>query len=845
MDIIYTHGGGAIIESVFNVIASIIGQDYYRTIITMGGLIGLFWILLRNAVRINWGDSAKTMMIAISAYYFMFIPKMDVAIHDVTDYGQVRQVDNVPWVLGRLTSITTSLGYHMSKPFDQFFSLPESQQYQAYGFLFGSDLQSNLNKAAIRDPMLRENTKEFINECLISAIQMGQYSVSDIRHSPNLFSLLKSTMSNTLDVMDWQVPRSPYGYEYQKLNCGTAFQKIESGLIADQPNIIKWIANDMKAIRFITESLSNNQDLDIDSTINAQIAEQANFFMNISDSSRNILFHTVLRNSIIDATATDVENYSKSVSSIQSNNTMFIVGQGARQFVVLWKILFEALIYGGYILLIPLMFIIGAEQRLVSYCKKLLELQLWSPLYAILNGIAVKSHQLYLKNFQYEGASIANIESINNSIDMLSLLSGFAVIMIPFLAKMFMTSFDSLTHMAGMMMSPVMQASHSTAAEVTSGNFNLGNTSIGNHSWSNVNANKSDIANISTGADGIRTFTNQDGTKTYDGTLLENKFTDFNLSYGKNISSSLTQQQESYLTRGEDLRNSSIESMNTSWSKLSESAQHYQNAVQNGESWTKDVSQEMQDVYKTVSSINATYGAQAKGGVNFLGNGGGIYASLEGQNRADAEELLQQTDRLSKSGSFTTSNEELNSLNESVSNHYNQSLEQQKSSAEYLDNATRIADLKQQITSSDIAHQQSLNNEFIDYLRDDRGLFDRQIKNIVANSHGEEEQELISDFIEYKTDKLLDPLNIDFASNDMKQDFANDTKSFDQNSKIEDRFKQNEELIAKEGDKVNKNIDSNIESEVEGGFKEISDNPNIDNMKKPEINKKDLDWKND
>jgi len=69
----------------------------------------------------------------------------------------------------------------------------------------------------------------------------------------------------------------------------------------------------------------------------------------------------------------------------------------------------------------------------------------------------------------------------------------------------------------------------------------------------------------------------------------------------------------------------------------------------------------------------------------------------------------------------------------------------------------------------------------------------------------------------------------------MKQDFANDTKSFDQNSKIEDRFNQNEKLIAKEGDKINKNIDSNIESEVEGGFKEISDNPNIDNIKRPEI----------
>jgi len=731
--------------------------------------------------------------------------------------------------------MTSSIGYNMTKPFDQFFSLPESNQYQEYGYMFGAGVMNESNKARIMDPMLRENAKEFVNDCLISAMQMGQYSVSDIRNSSNLFTLLKSTMKNTLDVMDWKVPRSPNGYEYQKLNCGDAFQRIEVGLIADQPKIIRWISNNIKSSKFITGSLSTNQDIDIDPTVNTQISQQASFFMNISDSSRDLLFHTVLRNAIKDATATDVQNYSRAVSSLQSNNMMNIAGEMAKQTVVLWRIFFEILLYAGYILLIPLMFLIGAEQRLVNYCKKLLELQLWMPLYAILNGLMVYSQKLRFKNFANEGYSIANIEAINDGLSQLSLLSGFAVIMIPFLAKMLMNGFDSLTHMASMMMSPVMQTAHSTAAEVTSGNYNLGNTSIGNHSWSNVNANKSDIANISTGADGIRTFTNQDGTQTYDGTLLENKFTDFNLSYGKNISSSLTQQQESYLTRGEDLRNSSIESMNTSWSKLSESAQHYQNAVQNGESWTKDVSQEMQDAYATTNSLNASLSTSTSGGVKLFGNGVSIEGRAGMEIQAEARDTLLKIDRLSKSGSFTTSNEELNSLNESVSNHYNQSLEQQKSSSQYLDNATRIADLKQQITSSDIAHQQSLNNEFIDYLQDDRGLFDRQIKDIVANSRGQEEQEFISDFIEYKTDKLLDPLNIDSTSNNMKQDFANDTKSFDQNSKIEDRFNQNEKLIAKEGDKINKNIDSNIESEVEGGFKEISDNPNIDNIKRPEI----------
>ncbi len=463
MDIIYTHGGGAVIEWVFNAIASIIGQDSYKTIVTMGVLIGLFWILLRNTVKISWGDSAKTMMIAISAYYFMFIPKMNVAIHDVTDYGQVRQVDNVPWVLGRLASMTSAIGYHLGQSFDQFFSLPESQQYQKYGFLFGADLIGQSNKAVIRDPMLRENTKEFINECVINAMQMGQYSVADIRHSSNLFSLLKSTMKNTLDVMDWQVPRSPNGYEYQKLNCGDAFQKIEAGLIADQPNIINWISNNIKASKFITGSLSTNQDIDIDPTVNSQISQQANFFMNISDSSRDLLFHNVLRNAIKDATATDVQNYSKAVSSLQSNNMMHIAGEMAKQTVVLWRIFFEILLYAGYILLIPLMFIIGAEQRLINYCKKLLELQLWMPLYAILNGLMVYSQKLRLKNFANEGYSIANIEAINDGLSQLSLLSGFAVIMIPFLAKMLMNGFDSLTHMAGMMMSPVMQTAHSTA----------------------------------------------------------------------------------------------------------------------------------------------------------------------------------------------------------------------------------------------------------------------------------------------------------------------------------------------------------------------------------------------
>ena len=59
----------------------------------------------------------------------MFIPKTNVAIHDSLDYGQIRQVDNVPWVLTRLASVSSTFGHELAKLVDQFASFPDDQQY--------------------------------------------------------------------------------------------------------------------------------------------------------------------------------------------------------------------------------------------------------------------------------------------------------------------------------------------------------------------------------------------------------------------------------------------------------------------------------------------------------------------------------------------------------------------------------------------------------------------------------------------------------------------------------------------------------------------------------------------
>jgi len=843
MDIVYTYGGGPFIEWAFNIVASVVNQEEYKSVITMGALIGLLWILLKNTIRINWGDSAKTMMIAVSAYYLMFIPKINVAIHDVLDYGQIRQVDNVPWVLGRLASATSSFGYHQGKLVEQFAALPEDQQYQKYGLLFGSDLIRISNQAVIQDPMLRQNTEEFMRECLVNAIMMGQYSQSEITNSSNLFTLLESTMKNTLDVMDWKIPRATNGYDYVKMNCGEAFENIKDGIIQDQPKIEQWISNKLKSINFVTSSLSSNDNIDLTPTIKSQLASQSSYFMGLADSSRNLLFHNVIRNATQDGIAsTDPSNYSKASSSLQSSNMMQIAGEMAKTTVVLWRIFFEILLYVGYLLIIPLMLILGAEQRFLNYCKKLLELQLWIPLYAILNGLLTKAQQLKLKNFEYEGSTIANTSAMNDALSQLSLLAGFGVVMIPFLAKMLMNGFDSLTHLAGTMLSPLMQTAHSTASEMTSGNFNFGNTSMGNSSYNNVNSNKTDIADIHRDEDGMSTFTNQEGTKFYDGSLNENKFADFNLSYGKNISSSLNNQHESYLTQGESMKNSSIESKNAAWSELSESAQHYSNSVNSGESWTKDVSQEQQDIYRTTNSINASVSANTSAGFKLFGNGVDLQGSVGMEAQAQAEDSLYKINRLSKSGSLTSSNEQLNSLNESATSHYNESVEQQKTSEEYFENASRISTLKQNISSSDVAHSQSLNNEFVDHLRS-KGIWERDIQSLSANSHSNESQELIKEFINHKTDKLLDPLNIDMMEGKMVQQFSNNNDRFNQNNAVENKLTDNEKLIANRSVDINKNITSDVTSDVENGFKEVNNNLNID-KKMPEISKGGSEWRN-
>jgi len=77
----------------------------------------------------------------------------------------------------------------------------------------------------------------------------------------------------------------------------------------------------------------------------------------------------------------------------------------------------------------------------------------------------------------------------------------------------------------------------------------------------------------------------------------------------------------------------------------------------------------------------------------------------------------------------------------------------------------------------------------------------------------------------------------------MVQQFSNNNDRFNQNNAVENKLTDNEKLIANRSVDINKNITSDVTSDVENGFKEVNNNLNID-KKMPEISKGGSEWRN-
>lgn len=192
---IYSIGDVAFLEQIFIAVAMVTGTSDFPKAASIAFLVAIlmyfFQSIMRNAQDFNLGQ----LFIGWAFFMCMFYPTTTVVLEDGVT-GSVRVVSNVPLGMGAVGGITSSIGYGLTTIFEQGYGYIAPGVTESH-FADSLALLNKVRKAAA-DPRLMQAINEslpagadyraswdnYIRECTLRKIDLGQTTVDDVLSTP-------------------------------------------------------------------------------------------------------------------------------------------------------------------------------------------------------------------------------------------------------------------------------------------------------------------------------------------------------------------------------------------------------------------------------------------------------------------------------------------------------------------------------------------------------------------------------------------------------------------------------------------------------------------------------------
>ena len=487
-----TFGNGEILKGVFDAIAMCLNTEtgtLYKPLVTMALIFGILWA----AIYSIWGDFLRAWGRAVLPFIFipplLFVPTSTVYIHDVvTNYRE--KVDNVPYGLAYLSHFISTIGYEMTKQVDRVFAHVEDLQYHKSGFLMASNLIQQARTFRITNEDVAENMRQFVCQCVAYEAMLGRkYTIEDLRHSADLWELVSANASPIRSFI-WRNPH--------KLNESSMSPEIISCKEGVKRLNVLWKTElDQAKTVFGTKFFG---------TLNREMARKEfakhlpiahGFLCSLSKSADQILKQQMMIHSVVDGVEQrsvalgNAPNFAARRAYLQQRTTYETLGSMASEALITMKAVLEAIAYAAFIFVVPLVILPFGVRILLSWMQILLWLQMWAPLYAVLNFIMTttarykSSGMLALSN--PDGITIASSVGLTNMNADMAAMAGYLAMSVPFLAIALVKGVGSFVHMASHLGNVSQGAAGHAASDAISGNYNFGNISEGNQQVANTN----------------------------------------------------------------------------------------------------------------------------------------------------------------------------------------------------------------------------------------------------------------------------------------------------------------------------------------------------------------------
>ena len=487
---IYAYQNADSLFGVFNAAAAIHASNDYASAVAAVAFCGFVAALIAYAFAPEKLQGWKWLGSVVLVFGILIVPKVTVGVVDKTGGSAVKVVDNVPFGVALLGSLTSTIGHTLTGLFETAFqvipgagALPAELSYQQNGLMFGNRLVRETGNVVFQDPAFRTDLVNFIHNCTTYDLIDGTLDPANFSASDDVWPLMASpnpARFSTLTGAGGAVGVDTCPNVYLSLNgrLPAQLQRIQGRLAFQLNPTLPGAAAAAAIAGQIQQAYLKNSIANASATA-ADIMRQ-NAMLNALEDTGKIVGQKV------NDPAAMVLAVGRAQAVAQMNASWLNYGKVAEQALPVFRNVIEAVTYALFPLFVLLLLLTSGRETMLAfkgYAAILIWIQLWPPLYAILNYMAsiYAAYDLAAAADLGTGAKALALQTA--SVIYSRALSGEAIvgylaISIPFIAWAALKRMENFgTALVGGLSGLQAMLSGATSAS-TVGNTSLGNVSM-------------------------------------------------------------------------------------------------------------------------------------------------------------------------------------------------------------------------------------------------------------------------------------------------------------------------------------------------------------------------------
>lgn len=508
---IYAYWNAEQVRVVLNAIAIIMNGDDYLGLVKAIAIAGILVAAGTALVRMRGEEPAAYFIMFALFYGTLFVPKATVTVQDLRT-PTVYTVANVPMGVALFASETSHIGKWLTETFETNFTAIDDEKFSKTGMAFGSRLVEELQMVKVRTPNLTQSLIAFVKDCVNPEFLDNPTTLDEMVRATDLWGYIGG--SGTFQLNPGRFTSFPGG-TYACTGPGGAYSILTTMLNAEVDRAAADMGSRLNAGHPLASTIILSQIPAIESSMlnvsrTAQEAIKQGMVMNIMRDSQTTIAQlqgNPQAAQIAMAVATAEE------SSKVSYAAMAKVAEGALPKL---RNAIELIVIAIFPVIFVIIVLAGIKAGLVlkSYVMAVFWVQLWAPLYAVINFITNGSNRSdFLGVLNTAGGNnIENMSLLANTALSNSSITGLLTISVPIIALALVKGGEvAMSGVVSSVMTPAQKAAQTsgdaigqgnlTAGNVSWGNVNTsnwsgGNWSGGNRSFGNVGANKQDWSSL-------------------------------------------------------------------------------------------------------------------------------------------------------------------------------------------------------------------------------------------------------------------------------------------------------------------------------------------------------------